>query len=403
MAILSPPIYNPASISHQVEFITQIANPNPLDYALAELFVNGSAVSTVQIPPFQTGGGVYLFRIDFQAVATQLTAPIAQNKSSIFGPQLNTNYSAINTDNLADLALIVTYWEKDPLTNKPSNIGIVDLVPFGTYSVLNATRQRGEDLSLDAYIVAPREPYTNQPQPYKICPEENLFLTLPPTFTNAIQIQTFDEGGALLESGNFAKPLQLGQTPYTIGVGVSQLDPLGVVNITAPAVASYTVTAGLLLFGTIFIALTRPQVYELTKCCQERSLRIHFINRLGGGDAYTFKANKRRSKESKSNTASIPLPWDYSATPPTNIFDRGRFKIDTTVREVYEVEGLYYEEEEGLFIAELFSSPETYIETEAGLLPCIVKDKKLVVSQTDGFITASAVIEVAVDESLQTY
>ena len=403
MAILSPPIYNPSAISNPIEFITQVANPNPLLYALAELFVNGVAVSTIQVPPFQSGGGVYLFKIDFRAVCSQLTAPIAQTKSSIFGNSLNSAYTVSNSDNHANLGLIVTYFEEDPVTGKPSNTGIFDLVPFDVYEVLNATRQRREDLSLDAYTIAPREPYTNQPQPYDICNEESLFLTIPPIVVNSIQVETFDASGALLTSNQIAKPIQFNQIPYTIGVGPTQLNDLGFTDVLAPLCASYTVTGGLSFGGPFFVPLTRPQEYTKVNCCEEKTLRVHFINKLGGGDAFSFTAKKTELQETKSGRGQIPLPWDYTQTPPSNIYDRGAFKIDTISKEVWEVESKIYNKETGSWLSELYDSPETYLETPQGLLPCIVRDKSLKISETDGLLTATATIEIAVNKALQTY
>lgn len=402
MAILANPTYNPSSITYPILFVTQVANPNPIRYALAQLFVDGVAVSSIQIPPFQDAGGVYLFKIDFRAVCSQLTAPIAQNKSSVFG-DLNSAYAESNPDSHCDLGLIVTYFEIDPITGNPSNIGIIDLVPFGNFEVLNATRQRREDLSLDQFTIAPRRAYTNQPQPYNICREENLFLTVPPLFVNQIRAQTIDSVGGLLNTEIINKPFQLDEIPFTVGVGPLQIDALfPLLNIFDANVSTYQITAGL-GFGALFIPLTVPQEYNLVRCCEDRTLRVHFLNRLGGADAFSFTAKKTLSQESKSETATTPLPWDYTSSPPSNIYDRGRIKINNESLEVQEVESKIYNENEGRWLAELFDSPETYLETAEGLLPCIVRNKKLKISESDGLLTATATIEIAVPNSLQNY
>lgn len=407
MAIVQAPIFNPSSISYPTEFITNITSANTILFAQAQLLVNGATVSVIEIPPFQVvASTIYFFRIDFKAVANELTAPIAQNKSSIFGDVLNTEYKAFNSDNLADLALLVTYFEADPITGKPVNTGVVDLVPFGNYAVLNVTRQRREDLSLDEFTIAPRRTYTNSLNPYKIGREENSFLTFPTVFTNSIRIRTFDSSGAVIDTAYTNKPLVNDQVPYTIGVGINQLDNtvinFGSLNILNPAVASYEITAGL-RFGAFFLPITIPKVYTIIDQCTERSLRIHFLNILGGADAFTFTSKKTAIIESKSKTGNIPLSWNYTATPPSNIYDKGRFKIDTTAKEVYEVESKIFAEEEGRFITELFTSPETYIETPEGLLPCLVRDSSIKYSEVDSLLTVSATIEVAVDISLQSY
>ena len=406
MALLSPPTYNPASITYPIEFIFQVANPNPVLYAQAQIFINGLAVSNIEVRPFQSGGGLYLFKINVKAITRQLLAPFSNLKSTIFG-DLGQPYINRNPDNFADIGLVVVYFEEDPGTGLPVNIGLTDVVPFGNYAALNATRQREEDLSLNAYTIAPRLPYTNHPQPYKIARGESLFLTIPPVFVNSFRVQTFDAAGALIDTGFVNLTIGFTQQQYTIGIGPEQIAgyvyAFGSVNINNPLINSYSITAGLRFGGPAFLPITIPYFYEFTALCEERSLRVHFMNKLGGGDAFTFTAKKTKSQDSKSKRGRVPLPWNYANTPPSNIYDRGAIKVDNTSFNFYEVESKIYTEEEGAFIAELFDSPETYIETPSGLLPVIVRNKSLKISETDGLLTASAVLEVAVNNSIQTY
>jgi hypothetical protein len=407
MPIVSPPIYNPSSISYPVEFITQVVSSNNILYAQAQLFINGLLDTNIEVTPFQVvAGNIYLFKIDFKASAREKTAPITAAKSSVFGDSLNTEYKVFNNDNRADLALLVTYFEEDPVTGLPSNIGIVDTVPFGTYEVLNVTRQRGESLDLNEFTIAPRRVYTNSPTTYNIGREENLFLTVPPLFSNTIRIQTITAAGALIDTAFTDKAFSSNETPFTIGVGVEQLDNTtinaGSLNILNPSIDTYTITAGL-RFGTIFLPLTIPKRLKIIDSCSNRSLRVHFLNLLGGADAFTFTSKKTREIESKSKVGNIPVNWDYSATPPTNIYDRGRFKIDVVSKDIYKVESKILSDEELLYISELFSSPETYIEESSALVPCIIKDQNIKVSENNSILIASATIEVAVDRSIQTY
>ena len=406
MAVVVPPIYNPSSISYPIEFITQIVNPNPILYAQASLFINGDLDSDIEVTPFQViAGNIYLFKIDFKASAIENTAPITGVKSSVFGNDLTSEYKTFNFDNRADLALIVTYFEADPVTGLPSNTGIVDLVPFGNYEALNVTRQKGEDLSLDEFTIVPREIYTNSPA-IELGREEALFLTFPTFFTNTIRIQTFDNTGTVIDTAYTDKAFNSNQVPFTIGAGVEQLDntsiSFGSLNILNPSVVSYELTAGL-RFGAFFVPLTIPKTITLVNRCKERALRIHFLNLLGGADSFTFTSKKTRAISSKSKIGNIPVNWDFSATPPTNIYDRGRFKIDIVSKDTYSVESKIASNEELLYISELFSSPETYIEEEAGLVPCIVKDQSIKVSENDSLLIATATIEIAVDRSIQTY
>lgn len=406
MAVVVPPIYNPSSISYPVEFITQVVNINPILYAQAQLFINGALDTTIEVTPFQVvAGNIYLFKIDFKDSAIENTAPITGELSSVFGSDLTGEYKTFNFDNRADLALLVTYFEADPVTGLPSNIGLVDTVPFGNYEVLNVTRQKGEALDLDEFTIAPRRIYSNSPN-IELGREEALFLTFPTFFTNTIRIRTFDSTGALIDTAYTDKAFNSNQVPFTIGAGVEQLDntsvSFGSLNILNPAVFTYDLTAGL-RFGAFFVPLTIPKTINLVNRCSETSLRVHFLNLLGGADSFTFTNKKTRNISSKSKVGNIPVNWNYSNTPPSNIYDRGRFKIDIVSKDSYTVESKILSDEQLLFISELFSSPETYIETPQGLVPCIVADSTITVSENNSLLIATASLEVAVDRSLQNY
>ncbi len=406
MALLAAPTYNPANISNPVQFVFQVANANPLLYANAQLFVNGAAVSEIQLTPETAAPPVYTFIVDMNGAIADSLAPQAQVKTSSFGT-LNAVTYQNSPDSFADLALTVVYFEADPVTGKPSNIGVTDTVPFGTYEALNATVQRTESLSLDPYLIAPRQFYTNSPNPYNICSTENYFLSFAPLSVTGIRVQTFDASGVLIDTGYKVKASQTTQEPFTIGAGVPQLSGLtydsGAVNFGNPNVASYTITAGILILPSTFFNVTETKTFKLVECCERTSLRVHFLNRLGLSDAFTFTASKIEQEENNSKRGRVPLSWDYTASPPTNIYDRGAFKLDIINKTVYQVESKIYSKAEGAFIAELFSSPETYIETAGGLLPCIVKNASITTGDSLNLTTVKATIEIAVNNSIQQY
>ena len=404
MPIVQPPLYNPASMSQPIEFITSAASANPILYALGTLFTDGIQQTIVQKVPFQEIAGTYFFRFDFKRVCEITSAPIAQNLTSCFS-DLNTNYVAYNPDLHSDIALIVTYFFEDPTTGKPTNLGISDVVPFGTYEALTTQRQIGEPLDLNEFTIAFRRFYTNQPNAYEITATENLFTTLPAFNVDRIQVTTYDSSGVLIDQGQISVSIGTDQTPLTIGVGVPQLDGttyvVGAVNILDPNVASYTIEGG--QFLGFFVRLTEIRTYTLVKDCSKRSLRVHFLNRLGGADAFTFTAAKVRKEASKSALGKKPLNWDYTASPPLNVYDKGSFKIDIKAGEFYEVESSFYGEAKGEWLAELLTSPETYIETSQGLKACTIDDTEITISDIDNLITVKAVVRLAVDKFIQRY
>ena len=404
MPLVTAPIYNPASMSQPIEFIFSAASANPILYANAQLFTDGVAQADIQKIPFQEIAGTYFFRFDMKRVCEITSAPIAQSLTSCFST-LDANYVSYNPDLHSSIALVVTYFYEDPTTGKPVNLGITDTIPFGTYEALTTQRQIGEALDLNEFTVALRRFYTNQPNAYDITTTENLFTTLPAFNVDRIQVTTYDSAGVLIDQGQISVAIGTDQTPLTIGAGVPQLDGttyvVGAVNILNPNVASYTIQGG--QFLGFFVGLTEIRTYNIVPNCSKRSLRVHFLNRLGGADAFTFTAAKVRKEASTSGLSKKPLNWDYTASPPLNVYDKGSFKIDIKAGEFYEVESSFYGEAKGSWLAELLSSPETYIETTQGLKACTVDDTEITISDIDNLITVKAVVRLAVDKFIQRY
>jgi hypothetical protein len=55
----------------------------------------------------------------------------------------------------------------------------------------------------------------------------------------------------------------------------------------------------------------------------------------------------------------------------------------------YEVESKFYSETEGLWIAELLSSPEVYLETSDGLIAVVITDSSITTSENDELLNVT--------------
>jgi hypothetical protein len=137
-----------------------------------------------------------------------------------------------------------------------------------------------------------------------------------------------------------------------------------------------------------FFPFSQIRTYKKIECCNERSTRLHWLNRLGGADAYTFSSKKTIQQKNKSELAQVPQTWSYT-TPPTTIYDRGLFKIAQEVTVEYEVESKFYSETEGAWIAELLSSPEVYLETSDGLVAVVITDSNITTTENDELLNVT--------------
>ena len=167
----------------------------------------------------------------------------------------------------------------------------------------------------------------------------------------------------------FSAPAALGNQQVSFGVGPNEIrnttfDLAGSVNIDNPAVASYTVAYG---SGAFFFEYTAVYTFQLAQCSCD-FFRLHWINRLGGTDAYTFKSVNEIAQITTSDRGQKPLFWDFNSPTPHNINDGGSFKIDSQATLVRTYESGFLSETEASWLSQLMSSGEVYRETASGLV-----------------------------------
>jgi hypothetical protein len=115
---------------------------------------------------------------------------------------------------------------------------------------------------------------------------------------------------------------------------------------------------------------------------------LHWLNRLGGSDAYTFTSKKVITQKTKSEKAQTPLAWNIAA-PHTKIGNRGSFKIQQETVKEYEISSSFYTEQQGEWIAELLSSPEVYMETSLGLIAVVITDSSIKIIEDEELINVT--------------
>lgn len=374
-------------------FVLGMASANPLVLAQASVIVNGSSVASISKGLYFDFGGTYFFEFDVSKLEQLNSAPKAQSKTSVFPDTLNQPFNQQNNDCHTYVGLIVTYYYNDPITGLLTQFGTIDTIPYGYYAHIGTRQTRDwQVMGMDLYIqqFAAGLPFlTNAPNPYDICPTENAFLSFIPATATTAQITTKDSTGAVIDSGMFNITPDATYVPSTIGVGVANLLTqtyfTGSVNMANPNIASYEVQIGQsFMFGAVwtFYPFSEIRKYNLVECCEDRSTRLHWLNRLGGADAYTFKNKKKIQEKTKSGTAQKPLTWNL-AIPPTTSFDKGNFKIQQETQREYEVIGSFYTEDVGNWLAELLSSPEVYMETQYGLIAIVITDSSITTFEND--------------------
>jgi hypothetical protein len=436
MAVFYTPPYLPNSMYRPNYYVTSQPSPFPLVRARAFVIVDGLIVTELYKPPAYTVGVApinYYFEFDVAKVLQTLSAPNPTDISKPFPKFLNAAYDVLCTDCHTDTALIVYYAYRDPITNDlvPLTTGspptpVVDTIPLGNYSVIGC-RQTLDFIGMDSYAidyptvggVYDRYFLTNLPyvyptaattttNPIPICRTDNLNMTYIPTSgTNAIRVIIYDNNQVVQgTAGYISVAPNLTFTPRSIGVGIPQLAvtsftppffPIGLPGI--PNGWYYSIQAGNLI-GTSFTLQSVKYMFQIVDCCANK-IRLHWLNRLGGVDAYTFTNKKTVFEGTKSDQAQKPQSFNYSATPPTTTYDKGRFKIQQIVNKSYELESTFYDAFWGQWIAELLSSPEVYMETSTGLVAVVIEDSQIKIEETNELVNVTLTIVEANEISVQ--
>ena len=398
MPLVTAPLFALNSQYRPNVFVMSMTSSDPLVLAQASIVVDGVGVTSMQKAPAYNIGTTYYFIFDVAKVLQTYSAPKGQQKTTVFPNTLSVPFNASNTDIHTRVGLIVSYYYNDPTTGLLTQFVTTDTVSTG-YPAIAGTRQtrNWNNMGMNGYIMVTGSglsPFlTNCPNivgsPYPICPTENAYLSFVPNTCNAVRVQTVDSAGAGIDNGLFSITPSTNLVPTTVGVGMVNLATQtyfdGSVNMSDPTLAEYRIYIGnayLIAGNWLFVEASEGRVYRKIDCCNERRVRLHWLNRLGGADAYTFTSKKKVEEKTKSETAQKPLSW-ATTSPPATSYDKGMFKIFQEVTKEYEVESSFYSETEGAWIAELLSSPEVYMETSDGLIAVVIQDSKITLSEND--------------------
>lgn len=414
MPIVTAPHFTLNSQYRPNVFVMSMTSSDPLVLAQASIVVDSLGVTSMQKAPAYNIGTTYYFIFDVAKVLQTYSAPKGQQKTTVFLDTIDAAYEVASADIHTEVGLIVSYYYNDPTTGLLTQFATTDTVTTN-YPAIAGTRQTRNwaDMSMNSYILDnPIIPsvydvyfLTNQrslyPQssvktnnPIPICSGENLTMSyVPSSTTNALRVVVYDATQTVVGVAGFIQIVPGSTlTPRTIGAGIQQLQATTMTPsnpITGiPTGHYYSIQACNLVLPSTATLHGVKYMYKVIECCNERAVRLHWLNRLGGSDAYTFTSKKKVQESTKSDTAQKPLGW-LTTVPPATSYDKGTFKIFQEVTKEYEVESTFYDEQQGAWIAELLSSPEVYMETSDGLIAVVIQDSKITLSENEELLNVA--------------
>jgi hypothetical protein len=193
------------------------------------------------------------------------------------------------------------------------------------FGFLNATLTENEEIDLDQYRVLtfldPNRVVTN----VKVTANGIGPTTIPVTLT----------------SNNFL---------FNINAGKFLFDTAGA--ITTPSTIVVQVLAGSTVLGT--------KTYQSpTSCSQYETVRLHWLNKLGGFEAYNFNKSSKKSENINRKQFKAPLQIGYSKS------ERLKTNYNTTIEDSIQVNSDWISDELAEYFEQLMTSPVIYLERSA--------------------------------------
>jgi len=94
-------------------------------------------------------------------------------------------------------------------------------------------------------------------------------------------------------------------------------------------------------------------------CSQYETVRLHWLNKLGGFDAFNFQKNSSKEIDIERKQFKAPLPIGYSKS------DRLKQNYNTTITDVININSDWVSDEVSAMLEELATSPIVYLERSA--------------------------------------
>jgi hypothetical protein len=249
-----------------------------------------------------------------------------------------------------------------------------DLLGIVDKTVINAARQTYNVAGLPNKVIttggALQEFLTNSPRTMNIATGESYVLSLysANTSPNAIEIVFRDSSGIQLGAKQVIDYTTTIGGRYDVAVGLANLATAG---ITPPTGAyDYSVSIGV-KSGILYAPASESVVFKIVNQC-EGAVRVHFLNRWGGYDSYTFTGFNTSSVKPSSTQYEKYLRNGF--TPK----DRGAQAQYRDVVQSMTLNSDILSQAESEWLAELVGSPVAYMETAGQLIPITIDDERFV-------------------------
>jgi hypothetical protein len=208
-------------------------------------------------------------------------------------------------------------------------------------------------------------------------------------------IETFDSNNNLITGDYIIDNAYTFATDYhqRVGIGTRDLNAATLSNGSQPIITANVDHYEVFIVNSIGHSVTPTYQFYITSNGKYTTQRLHFMNKLGGFDAFNFTAIHRGQstitrQTYRKNTGALSVSsWVNSKA------DRGLTVYDTTIDDTLHLISGYISEAESFWLEELLTSPEIYLESNGNLLPYVVTSNTYSVMQKE----ADKLINIEID------
>lgn len=229
-------------------------------------------------------------------------------------------------------------------------------------------RMIGDNTILSDYL---DKPLTTRPLTGNTVELTDAFCFLPflPTDTDvvSVNVQTATQSLSASVTPSAANVLQL----------------LNVSPVALNAAAAGLITVSDLYYTVQVLSpnITGEPTYRFDITCEPKyeTYRLHFLNRFGGFETYSFRKVSRKTIDiQKSDFGKLPYTVSNSGVVSyknsNNVYNETRAVYSSQFTEKMVLNTDILTDDEYSWLADLFQSPLVYIEMESHFIPCLIKD-----------------------------
>jgi len=337
---------------------------------ICDVYVNGSLITRLDTPPHPTyGTGLFNPARVIEAYVnndidlTTYGFGINSNSNCYYQLKFGESYGASSSGTTAYPNLAST-------SNKYVWNAIYDYEDFVGYSsgTINASTSASRLL-------------TNRPSSGDIQFTENAYLYVNSMTSGTIDyayIVTKDSSNAIINAvkinnqykanpGGNGRFLRFSSSPNNINqISASYLLGGAVQPIILSTDYAYTIQ----FFNASNTAVTEQYRYTInSECTKYVSYRIHFLNKLGGYDAFTFYKQNTFNSEVKRETFKSNLGTQTQTSQSYTAQQRAITQYSTKIKDTISCNSNWISEAQSLWLEELVTSPDVYVEKSGVLVP----------------------------------